>query len=191
MSMILKSFFDYIVSAILIILLTPLFLIIAIFIKIDSKGPVFFKQERVGKNGKLFTMYKFRTMVDNAVNMGLGLRLAKNDSRITLLGKFLRNWSLDELPQLINILKGEMSIIGPRPTLEDQVQHYNGFQKKRLLVKPGVTGWAQVNFGYASTIDETVLKLEFDLYYIKHRNLLTDFVILLRTPSTVLGLRGQ
>jgi len=113
-----------------------------VLIKLDSKGPVFFKQERVGKDGELFTIYKFRTMVENAENMGAGYRVKNKDPRITNIGNFLRKTSLDELPQLINIVKGEISIVGPRPTLEYQVKEYNEYQWQRLKVKPGVTGLA-------------------------------------------------
>jgi undecaprenyl phosphate N,N'-diacetylbacillosamine 1-phosphate transferase len=178
MSIFIKHVLDFCASSLLLIALLPVFLIIALLIKIDSRGPIFFKQERVGKDGRLFMMYKFRTMVDNAINIGLGLRLAKNDVRITTVGKYLRDWSLDELPQLFNIIKGDMSIIGPRPTLQDQVQHYNTFQQKRLSMKPGVTGWAQVN-GRNDLIWEERMPL--DVWYIEHYSLSLDAKILFRT----------
>jgi lipopolysaccharide/colanic/teichoic acid biosynthesis glycosyltransferase len=118
----------------------------------------------------------------------------EDDERATRFGKVLRRTHLDELPQFINVLRGEMSLVGPRaerPELVEMFQQHVPFYRARLLVKPGITGWAQVNSGYASTIEETVVKLEFDLYYIKHRNLITDLVIMLRTPFTVFGFRGQ
>jgi lipopolysaccharide/colanic/teichoic acid biosynthesis glycosyltransferase len=118
----------------------------------------------------------------------------EDDERATQVGRLLRRTHLDELPQFINVLKGEMSLVGPRserPELVEMFQKHVPFYRARLLVKPGITGWAQVNYGYASTVDETVTKLEYDLYYIKHRNLLMDAHILLRTPATMFGLRGQ
>jgi lipopolysaccharide/colanic/teichoic acid biosynthesis glycosyltransferase len=118
----------------------------------------------------------------------------EDDDRATRVGKVLRKTHLDELPQFLNVLRGEMSLVGPRaerPELVEYFQKHIPFYRARLLVKPGITGWAQVNFGYASTIDETIIKLEYDLYYIKHRSFMTDMVILLRTPSTVFGLRGR
>jgi undecaprenyl phosphate N,N'-diacetylbacillosamine 1-phosphate transferase len=126
-------------------ILSPFFLLLSILIKLDSSGPVIFIQERVGKNGVLFQSIKFRTMIYRALEKGLGLNIKKDDERITRMGKFLRTWSLDELPQIINVLTGDMSIVGPRPTLPYQVKLYNDFQRRRLLVKPGITGWAQVN----------------------------------------------
>ena len=125
--------------------------------------------------------YKFRSMVDNATSMGLGLNVASDDSRITRVGKFLRNTSLDELPQIFNVLKGEMSLIGPRPTLASQVARYNDFQRRRLLVKPGITGWAQVN-GRNSIPWEK--RIQLDVWYIDHWSLSLDFSIMLRTLKT-------
>lgn len=117
-----------------------MFLIIGVLIKLDSKGPVLFRLKRVGKGGKIFIAYKFRTIVDNAEKIGLGYEIAKDDGRITRVGKHLR-WGIDELPRLINVFKGEMSLVGPRPTLQYQIKKYNDFQKKRLLFKQGITGW--------------------------------------------------
>lgn len=141
----LKRLIDLVSSLIGLLILTFPFLIIALAIKLDSQGPVFFRQERVGKDGKTFKPWKFRTMVKDAVEKGLGYNVAENDPRITKVGRFLRNWGLDELPQLINVLKGEMSIVGPRPTLEYQVEQYDDFQLKRLKVKPGITSWALIH----------------------------------------------
>lgn len=167
---------------------------IAIGILIDSGRPVFYTQTRAGRGAQDYKILKFRTMHQDAEADGIPQWASEDDERATRFGRILRRTHLDELPQFINVLRGEMSLVGPRaerPELVEMFQKHVPFYRARLLVKPGMTGWAQVNFGYASTIDETVVKLEFDLYYIKHRNLLTDFVILLRTPSTVLGLRGQ
>jgi len=137
---VLKRIIDVLVSGIGLIILLPIFVIIGILIKLDSKGPVFFRQKRVGKDSRIFIAYKLRTMVDNAEKIGLGYEIEKNDARITRIGKYLR-WGIDELPQLINVLKGEMSLVGPRPALPYQIKKYNDFQKKRLLFKPGITGW--------------------------------------------------
>lgn len=167
---------------------------ISLGILLDSGRPVFYTQTRAGRGAQNYRIYKFRTMVQDAEADGIPQWAKEDDERATRIGKILRRTHLDELPQFINVLRGEMSLVGPRaerPELVDMFQEHVPFYRARLLVKPGITGWAQVNFGYASTIDETVVKLEFDLYYIKHRNLLIDFVILLRTPFTVFGLRGQ
>ncbi len=160
------------------------FAIIALAIKLDSKGPVFFRSGRVGKGGKIFKVYKFRTMIENAINIGLGIETAKDDFRITSVGKFLRSWSLDELPQLINVLKGEMSLIGPRPALPHQVEKYSESEKKRLRVKPGITGWAQVNGRNLISWKE---RIKFDVWYVENWSLRLDFKILLMTPKVLLS----
>ena len=170
------------------------FPLIAIAILLDSGWPIFYKQTRSGRGGQPYKIFKFRTMGLDAEPNGQPQWAEENDKRATRIGRILRKTHLDELPQFINVLKGEMSLVGPRaerPELVDWFQQHVPFYRARLLVKPGITGWAQVNFGYASTIDETITKLEYDLYYIKHRNLILDFVILLRTPATVFGLRGR
>jgi lipopolysaccharide/colanic/teichoic acid biosynthesis glycosyltransferase len=167
---------------------------ISIGILLDSGRPVFYSQTRAGRGAQGYRILKFRTMQQDAEPDGVPQWATEDDQRATRFGRVLRRTHIDELPQFINVLRGEMSLVGPRaerPELVELFQQHVPFYRARLLVKPGMTGWAQVNFGYASTIDETVVKLEFDLYYIKHRSVLTDFVILLRTPSTVLGLRGQ
>ena len=139
-------------------------------------------------------MLKFRTMVRNAESNGVALPAEENDIRTTSIGKLLRKMHLDEVPQFLNVLKGEMSLVGPRaerPELVQELQKDIPFYRARLFVKPGLTGWAQVNFGYAAGIELNSIKLEYDLYYIKHRNLLLDFLILLRTIGTVVFLRGR
>lgn len=159
------------------------FAIIAIAIKLDSKGPVFFRQERVGKEGRLFKTWKFRTMVVGAVNQGLGFNVAQDDPRITRVGRFLRDWGLDELPQLINVLAGEMSIVGPRPTLKYQVDQYNAFQRRRLLVKPGITGWALIHGRNLLSWEE---RIRYDVWYVDHWSLWLDLWIMLKTLWIVL-----
>jgi exopolysaccharide biosynthesis polyprenyl glycosylphosphotransferase len=167
---------------------------ISLGILLDSGRPVFYSQTRAGRGAQNYYIYKFRTMHQDAEPDGIPQWAKEDDERATRFGKVLRRTHLDELPQFINVLRGEMSLVGPRaerPELVEMFQQHVPFYRARLLVKPGITGWAQVNSGYASTIEETVVKLEFDLYYIKHRNLITDLVIMLRTPFTVFGFRGQ
>ncbi len=167
---------------------------ITLAIIMDSGFPVFFMQNRLGKNGKIYQIIKFRTMRQDSEQDGEVRTTSQNDERITRVGLFLRKSHLDELPQFINVLKGEMSLVGPRAERSELVaklQQNIPFYRARLLVKPGITGWAQVNFGYAATVEDTAVKLEYDLYYIKHRTLATDFLILLRTAGPIFGLRGQ
>jgi Sugar transferases involved in lipopolysaccharide synthesis len=143
--------------------------------------------------GEEYWTFKFRTMVQNSDKEKARVTTS-NDDRITRTGRFLRKSHLDEWPQFLNVLKGEMSLVGPRPEqseLVSQLQTNIPFYRARLLVKPGLTGWAQVNFGYAATLEDTGVKLEYDLYYIKHRNLLLDFIIMVRTFGAVVGFRGQ
>lgn len=162
----LKRVLDIIVSLTGLIILFPLFLIISLAIKIESKGPIFFKQGRLGRNGNVFKIWKFRSMVVNAENMGTGIFNYKDDPRVTKVGNFLRNTSLDEIPQLINILCGSMSVVGPRPPVTYELGSYDDFDdtlKKRFLVKPGVTGIAQVNGRNELSWDE---KIEYDNIYV-------------------------
>ncbi len=168
--------------------------VISLMILLDTGFPIFFTQKRLGKNGKTYPILKFRTMRRNSEGDGEVRVTTRDDDRITRTGTFLRRSHLDELPQFINVLKGEMSLVGPRAERSELVstlQHNIPFYRARLLVKPGITGWAQVNFGYAATVEDTAVKLEYDLYYIKHRSVLMDFVILLRTAGTVFGLQGR
>ncbi len=168
------------------------FLALAIFI--DDGTPILYTQTRYGRGGQPYRIMKFRTMRRDAEADGTPKWAREDDERATRTGQFLRKTHLDELPQFLNVLRGEMSLVGPRaerPELVQLFQKQVPFYRARLLVKPGITGWAQINLGYASTIEETVVKLEYDLYYIKHRNLLMDLMILLRTPATVFGFRGR
>jgi len=167
---------------------------IALAIVLDTGRPVLYKQTRLGLNGKEYMIIKFRTMRQDSEKDGKVRVTVENDERITKVGKFLRKSHLDELPQFLNVLTGEMSLIGPRAERSELVNHLQNkvpFYRARLLVKPGITGWAQVNFGYAATVEDTAVKLEYDLYYIKHRNLMLDLLILLRTVGTVIGFKGQ
>jgi exopolysaccharide biosynthesis polyprenyl glycosylphosphotransferase len=185
--------FDILIS-ILGILIGILFVpVILIGNLIGNRGPLFYIQERIGKNGNLFSIIKYRTMVKNAENSG-AVWAKKNDSRITPFGKFLRNTRLDESPQFLNIVKGDMSLIGPRPErpyFVKQLSHILPFYETRHIVKPGLTGWAQVKTRYGSSVDDSLLKLQYDLYYIKHRSFFLDVNILIKTLSTVIFYRGQ
>ena len=173
--------------------LTPLLLIGNLF---ANRGPLFYSQERVGQSGRNFRIFKLRSMVKNAESDG-AVWAVKNDVRITSFGKFLRHTRLDEFPQFYNILKGDMSIIGPRPERPERPEFVHDLEKKipfyaiRNVVRPGLTGWAQVNFPYAASIEEQEKKLRYDLYYIKERSLFLDFKILIKTISTVLFMKGQ
>lgn len=177
-ALILKRFFDVLGSIAGLVILFPLFIIVAILIKIDSPGKIFFLQERMGKNGKPFYIFKFRTMAEGSVNRGLGYNVAQNDDRITGMGKFIRKWAIDELPQLINTLKGEMSLVGPRPTLRYQVVKYNDFEKKRLLVKPGLAGWALIHGRNSLSWEE---RIKYDVWYAENWSLWLDFKIICKT----------
>ncbi len=179
----LKRLIDVLASLVGLLLLAFPFLIIALAIKLDSKGPVFFRQERVGKDGRVFKPWKFRTMVEGAVEQGLGYNVARDDPRITRVGRFLREWGLDELPQLINVLRGEMSLVGPRPTLPYQVERYDALQRKRLLVKPGITGWALIHGRNLLSWEE---RIKYDIWYVEHWSIWLDLWILLKTIWVVL-----
>ncbi len=166
----------------------------AIIILVDSGFPIIYKQIRSGKGGKLYNIYKFRTMFQDAEKDGQARAAEQNDSRVTRTGALLRRTHIDELPQFWNVLHGEMSVVGPRaerPELITTYQKEIPFYRARLLVKPGITGWAQVNYGYSATIEQTNVKIEYDLYYIKHRNLLMDILIILRTMTQIIGFRGR
>ena len=163
-------------------------------ILLETGFPIFLTQNRLGRGGQPYKIIKFRTMVRDAEKDGETRMTEENDERVTRFGWFLRKTHLDELPQFINVMRGEMSLVGPRaerPQLVKQFQKELPFYRARLLVKPGITGWAQINYGYAGTVEETAVKLEYDLYYIEHRNLILDISIILRTIWQVLGFKGQ
>jgi lipopolysaccharide/colanic/teichoic acid biosynthesis glycosyltransferase len=178
---------DITVSALALVLSAPAFALATLAVRLESRGPAIYRQRRAGKDGRPFDVFKLRTMVDGAEHIGAGLAVNANDSRITRVGAFLRRTSLDELPNLLNVLRGEMSLIGPRPTLPAQVEQYTERQRGRLTVKPGITGWAQVN-GRASL--PWAERIELDLHYIEHRSLALDLKILWRTCTMVLGGSG-
>jgi lipopolysaccharide/colanic/teichoic acid biosynthesis glycosyltransferase len=180
-----KRCVDIIASAAGLAVLFVPFILIAIAIKLDSPGPVFFRQERIGTNGRPFLIWKFRTMVDGAVTQGLGVTVADNDSRITRVGRLLRVGP-DELPQLINVLRGDMSIVGPRPTLAYQVALYTDFQRKRLMMRPGITSLAVVMGRNHLTWKE---RIELDVQYVEHWSLWLDVRIILKTFWAILVTR--
>jgi exopolysaccharide biosynthesis polyprenyl glycosylphosphotransferase len=160
---------------------------------IGNRGKLFYTQERVGKDGVVFEILKFRTMVSNAESNG-AVFTTTNDSRVTVFGKFLRKTRIDEFPQFINILKGDMAVIGPRPErpfFVKEIAEVMPFYETRHIIKPGLTGWAQVNYAYGATIDDSLIKLQYDLYYIKHRSIFLDLNIAFKTITTVLFYRGQ
>ena len=189
-----KRLFDLLGSALLIGATTPAMAVCAAAIKATSKGPIFFRQERLGLHGSVFRIFKFRTMVDQAEKRGTGVVTFKTDPRITRVGRVLRDYRLDELPQLFNVLRGEMSLVGPRPLLPRFLPAYSERDKRRLEVPPGMTGWQQVNGGSNHTWEERIDK---DVWYVDHRSLLLDLTILLKTvlvvvrPTNVYGSDGQ
>ncbi len=190
----LKRTIDLLISLIMMIVLSPLMLLTAIVIKLDSRGPVIFSQERVGENRKPYMVHKFRSMRSDAEKGTGPVWAQKNDSRITKIGHFIRKTRIDELPQLWNVLKGEMSFVGPRPEREHfvkQLEEIIPYYGERLSVKPGLTGWAQVSYGYGATIADAVEKLNYDLFYIKNMTILMDIMIVGRTVKTVLFGMGR
>ena len=171
-----------------------LFPFLALLIRLDSKGPIIFKQIRLGRGGVPYTILKFRTMKDNMDMEKEALVTSTNDPRVTRFGRYMRKTHLDELPQIINVLRGEMSFVGPRSEREELVcifQREVPFYRARMLVKPGITGWAQIHQDYAETVAETAIKLEYDLYYIENASILMDISIIMRTITNVLGFKGR
>jgi lipopolysaccharide/colanic/teichoic acid biosynthesis glycosyltransferase len=189
-----KRLMDLAISLVGLVFLVGLFPIIAVIILIDSGKPVIYSQERLGRGGVPYRIYKFRTMKNTMDMEKEALVTSTNDPRVTRAGRFLRKVHLDELPQVINVLMGDMSWVGPRSERSELVEIFQKvvpFYRARMLVKPGVTGWAQINQPYAETVEETAIKLEYDLYYIEHANILMDITILLRTFGAVLGFKGR
>jgi lipopolysaccharide/colanic/teichoic acid biosynthesis glycosyltransferase len=185
--MTLKRAIDISIALPLVVLTAPLLALLALAVRLESPGDPIYRQTRVGRHGELFEIYKLRTMVDGAEFTGAGLAIAAGDPRITRLGTLLRRYSLDELPNLWNVLRGEMSIVGPRPTLKAQVDEYSERQRGRLAVKPGITGWAQINGRASLPWPE---RIELDLWYVEHRSVVLDLRILARTLGQVAGGHG-
>jgi lipopolysaccharide/colanic/teichoic acid biosynthesis glycosyltransferase len=169
---------DVVLAAALFVVTAPLLALAALAIRLESRGPVFYRQLRVGRGGEPFQLWKLRTMVPGAESIGAGVYVIEGDSRITRVGRLLRRFSLDELPNLVNVLRGEMAIVGPRPTVQEQVDRYTDRQRRRLEVKPGITGWAQINGRTSLPWPD---RIELDVWYVEHRSLRLDLRILLRT----------
>ncbi len=166
------------------VLASPVLAAAALAVKFEDRGPVLFRQGRVGKDGVDFELFKLRSMVVDAERRGAGYAVDRGDARITRVGRFLRRTSIDELPQLWNVVRGDMSVVGPRPTLRYQVDRYTERQRRRLEVRPGLTGWAQIHGRATLPWDE---RIELDVWYVEHRSPLVDLKILLRTPLALLG----
>jgi len=186
--------FDIFSATLGMIILLPFFPLIALIIYLDSPGPIFYMQERVGKGGKKFNLYKIRTMIPDAEIDGKAQRALEDDPRVTRFGKWLRKFRVDEMPQLYNILKGDMSAVGPRPERPSHLIELDKkvpFHRLRNAVKPGMAGWAVINFGYIDDLDSAKLRLQYDLYYVKHQSIFLDLIILIRTFGQVFLLRGR
>ena len=184
-----KRIMDSVSAIVGLVLSSPIMLITAFIVRLDSPGPILYRQKRLGLDGTVFTLYKFRTMRADAEARSGAVWAGSRDARVTRSGKLLRSWRLDEIPQLINVLRGEMSLVGPRPERPEFVETLDAaipFYKERLLVQPGITGWAQVKYPYAASIDAARRKLQYDLYYIKHMSFSLDGLILLRTFKTII-----
>ena len=184
-----KRWFDLVVVVVLVIVALPLIMITAALISLEGPGTVIYRQQRVGRGGKNFTLFKFRSMAMDAEKDGKATWAAVDDKRVTRVGRFIRRTRIDELPQLLNVLRGEMSLVGPRPERPEFVSMLTEqipFYAVRHSVKPGITGWAQVRHSYVSSVDDTVKKLEYDIYYVKNNSLLLDLLILLETVRVVL-----
>jgi lipopolysaccharide/colanic/teichoic acid biosynthesis glycosyltransferase len=175
---------DLVAAAVLLVVLLPVLLMVAVVVRVTSRGPIIFRQRRIGKDGCPFVIYKFRTMTMGADRSQLGTYVSRDDPRITQVGRTLRRISVDELPQLVNILRGDMSFVGPRPDLPHHVERYTQWQRRRLEVRPGITGWAQVSGRNDLGWDE---RIRLDVEYIDTWSLLLDLAVLARTVGVVLG----
>jgi len=188
-----KRIFDLIISGLLLIMTLPVMVLAVILIFIESGSPVIYRQERVGQDGRVFTIYKFRSMRLDAENGGTPIWATQNDNRVTSIGRILRKLRIDELPQILNVIKGNMSLVGPRPErpfFVEELARDIAYYKYRHSVKPGITGWAQVRYSYGSSVEDSIEKLQYDLYYVKNHGLFFDFMILLTTVHVVLLGKG-
>jgi lipopolysaccharide/colanic/teichoic acid biosynthesis glycosyltransferase len=178
---------DVVLATLLLVVTAPLLALAALAIRLESRGPVFYRQRRVGRHGRPFELWKLRTMVPGAESMGAGVYVLEGDPRITRVGRLLRRFSFDELPNLVNVLRGEMAMVGPRPTVQEQVDRYTERQLRRLEVKPGITGWAQINGRTSLPWPE---RIELDVWYVEQRSLRLDLRILARTARMLASGRG-
>jgi lipopolysaccharide/colanic/teichoic acid biosynthesis glycosyltransferase len=183
----LSRILDLFIAGLLLVITAPLLLAAVIAIRLESRGHAFYRQRRVGKDGEPFELWKLRTMVAGAEEMGAGIYVLEGDPRITRVGRLLRRLSLDELPNLLNVMKGEMAIVGPRPTIQEQVDRYTERQRRRLDVKPGITGWAQVNGRLSLPWPD---RIELDVWYVEHRSVLLDLRILAKTARLLVTGHG-
>ncbi|OFX43051.1 MAG: hypothetical protein A2X03_03060 [Bacteroidetes bacterium GWA2_40_15] len=189
---ILRTTGDYAVSVLCLIILSPFIIILSLMLLISGGGPVIYSQRRTGKNGKSFNIYKFRSL-KRGTHLGVDLIVDKDDPRITRIGRFMRKYKLDEIPNFINVLMGDMSVVGPRPEQEyyiDKIVLKAPEYRKLLEIKPGITSWGQVKFGYASTVDEMIERHKYDLYYLENRSFAFDMKIIFYTIIIVLKGRG-
>jgi len=180
-------------ALLLFVLTLPILLLAALAIKLDSPGPVFYRQERVGLNGRVFTIHKLRSMRIDAETGSTPVWAAERDPRVTRIGALIRHTRIDEIPQVVNVLRGEMSLIGPRPErphFVDQLREILPFYADRHHVRPGITGWAQVNYSYGATVEDAREKLAYDLYYVNHRNLVFDLLVMISTVRVILFREG-
>jgi lipopolysaccharide/colanic/teichoic acid biosynthesis glycosyltransferase len=187
-----KRALDLAIAGLAAVVAGPFMLVIALAIRLEDRGPALLRQSRVGMDGEDFDLLKFRTMIADAHTVGSGWLVAERDPRITRVGRVLRRWSLDELPQMFNVLRGEMSIVGPRPEQPryvEQLEHSVPFYSRRHRLRPGLTGWAQLHCGYGGSAQGTTWKLSHDLYYLRHRSLALDAQILVRTLTTLVSAR--
>jgi lipopolysaccharide/colanic/teichoic acid biosynthesis glycosyltransferase len=178
---------DLVLAAVLLVVTAPLLALAALAIRLESRGAVFYRQRRVGRHGRPFELWKLRTMVPGAESLGAGIYVVEGDPRITRVGRLLRRFSFDELPNLVNVLRGEMAMVGPRPTVQEQVDRYTERQLRRLEVKPGITGWAQINGRTSLPWPE---RIELDVWYVEHRSLRLDLRILARTARMLASGQG-
>ncbi|WP_228061181.1 sugar transferase [[Phormidium] sp. LEGE 05292] len=186
-NLVLKRLLDLAIASLGILILLPVLALIALAVRLSSPGPILFRQQRLGKLTKPFEIYKFRTMIDGAIHQGAGINTFKGDPRVTAIGRFLREYHLDELPQLFNVLRGEMSLVGPRPLLIQCLPTYTDEQKQRFLVYPGVTAWEAVQGGLFNTLEK---RLTLDVWYVNNWNVWLDLVILFRTIPVVFTKEG-
>lgn len=188
-----KRLTDIICALLGLAVFSVLFPFVVLAIKLDDGGPIFYSQERAGQGGRVFKLVKFRSMIQNAERGGQAVWASRSDPRITRVGYFLRRTRIDEFPQLFNVLTGEMSIVGPRPErpqFVQQLQEQVPFYRSRLVVKPGLTGWAQIKYSYGNSVEDALIKLQYDLYYIKYRSLMLDSLIILRTINVMVTFKG-
>ena len=189
----LKRAFDIVASLVLLAFSMPALALAALAVRLESRGPVFYRQERVGLNGRPFMLLKFRSMRTDAERDGVPRWAAVNDSRVTRVGAFIRKTRIDELPQIFNVLKGEMSFIGPRPErpfFVEELRQAIPYYFERHRVKPGISGWAQLNYPYGASIEDAKEKFQYDLYYIKNYSLFLDFIVLVQTARVILWPQG-